>query len=145
MTRYEYVITSPDPEKLLVLAVLLRRIDGELVATGDIVAVDEHPLPGAEGHCGSIDPSGGATEAVFVSSPVVPAATVPTIAYDNVPPDGTVTVSPMSPVPCAVQLVPGLGVQVHDTPVRAEGIASTIETPVAVEGPVFETVTVYVI
>src|ERR1700754_2082697 len=71
-----------------------------------------------------------------------PVETVAWIWYVTEPPAGMLARSLMLPAPLAVQVAPGVAVQVHVAPVRAAGSVSVMVTPTASLGPRLLTVTV---
>src|SRR5476651_2675078 len=74
---------------------------------------------------GSITAGGASTVAVLVTTPSWLAAIDASIVNVADPPVARSTVEAMSPAPLVVpQVDPGVAVQVHDTPVRPDGITS---------------------
>jgi len=91
---------------------------------------------------GSDAPGGGATLAVFTSTPTAAGETVPVTVKVTVPPTGTVTLWVMGPLPAAVQTPPPVPAHVQVTPVSAAGTASVTTAPTALVGPALVTVIV---
>ena len=96
-------------------------------------------LPGV----GSVTPPGAATVAVLLSVPVAAALIVQLAVYVVLPPAGRLTVSLMLPEPEAVHVPPPAPTHVH-VHVREAGNVSAAVAPVALLGPAFEAVIVYV-
>ncbi len=57
----------------------------------------------------------------------------------SVPPERTVTVSAIAPVPVAVQVEPAVAAHVQEAVVIPDGSGSETVAPTASEGPAFET------
>jgi hypothetical protein len=85
---------------------------------------------------GSFTPTGAAIVAVLeiVPEPLAVAVTVKVA----VPPESSVTLALMFPLPLAGQLEPALAVQVQVAPVSAAGKLSVTVAPVAVDGPALD-------
>ena len=85
---------------------------------------------------GSFTPTGAVIVAVLeiVPDPLAVAVTV-NVA---VPPESSVTLALMFPLPLAGQLDPALAEQVQVAPLSAAGKLSVTVAPVAVDGPAFE-------
>ena len=96
-------------------------------------------LPGV----GSVTPAGAVTVAVLLSVPVAPALIVQLAVKVTLPPLGRLTVSLMLPDPEAVQVPPPAPAHVH-VHVRDAGNVSATVLPVALLGPAFDAVIVYV-
>src|SRR5215831_9420355 len=94
-------------------------------------------LPGT----GSVTPSGGATVAVLVSAPVVPAGTVPLTVNVACVPTGSVTSASMLPLPVGVPHAapPPVAVQVQLKPASGAGSASCTRASVTFDGPALVT------
>ena len=84
------------------------------------------------------------TVAVFAIVAVVPDGTVPVTVYVTFPPATILTVSEMSPLPEAAQVLPVEATQVQwkPCPANSAGKVSMTEVPGASEGPVFSTLMV---
>lgn len=93
---------------------------------------------------GSVDPPGGATDAVFDTVPVAVDSTVAATLKVTEPPARTLTEAEMLPEPDAGQLEPAEAVHVHVTPERLTGIVSVTVALVMADGPAFEATIVYV-
>ena len=90
---------------------------------------------------GSTTPAGAATDAVFVSDPLVPPGIVPVSVTVADAPDAIVTAVETLPVPDAGEHP---GAQAHVKLAKAAGTASVTVAPTTSAGPPFDTVIVYV-
>src|SRR5204862_6394429 len=87
----------------------------------------------------SVAPAVSFTVAMFFNFPVAPSTIPATTVYVKAAPTGTYTVSPMLPVPDAVQLPPPLATQVHEALATAAGKVSVTLAPIASLVPAFDT------
>jgi hypothetical protein len=124
---------------------IARSAAGVIVVVTDAVSLLVSPT--------SVVPSGGATVAVFVNSPVLDA--VPLTVIVTLLPIPALTSTSASDIafPVPVALVPGkvtsqfatpFARQVHDTPVMFAGTTSVIVAPRTLDGPAFVTTNVYI-
>src|SRR2546428_13102590 len=79
----------------------------------------------------SVNPAGGATEAVLTSGLVALALTVPVSVYVTLPPTGRLTVSLMFGPPLAVHVPPPAPTHVQVAPAIPAGTVSVTVPPIA--------------
>jgi hypothetical protein len=95
---------------------------------------------------GSVTPAGTCTVAVLVNEPVAVEDTATTAVYVAVAPVARVAVVEIGIEPeAAPQLAPAVATHVHVPDVAPAGRASTTGALTAVDGPAFDTTTVYVV